>query len=197
VYPDQSTGFGVQAAFDVDFGAFFARSFDLDQPIPDPTVVCGGLPCFKEFAYLAYPGYGHVPEGVPAYVGVLWPGLHGTDCQPYNTCIYGWIGGVRSGGSFEVFAWGYDPTPGTPVPAGQATIGACCNNTTSECTDNVTDAECPPADTFHAGQTCAEARCIPTVSEWGMLATSLAVLAAGTWIVTKRKQLADTQPGGT
>ena len=49
-------------------------------------------------------------EGVEKYVGVRFDLGFGWQ--------YGWIGGVRTGLELEVFAWGYEQTPGVPIAAG-------------------------------------------------------------------------------
>jgi hypothetical protein len=256
----------------------FALSFNAGDPVPNPSGVCSfyGDPfCFSPSGYLHYPGYNYVPEGVPAYLAAAVGGAY---CTYYNDCQYGWIGVVRTGAELEAFAWGFESTPNTPINAGDPQpaepTGACCDDPTATCTEDVTQADCEGAGSRWGGDgsdcatidppcvagaccddatakcnesvtqkhcedagsrwggdgsdcatidpacvagaccgpgpctdqgtevncdaksgkfrgaatTCEVEACnnIPTVSEWGLFAMSLGLLAAGAWVVKKR-----------
>jgi hypothetical protein len=176
--------------------------------------------------YTYYAPYGsYLPEGEPTYLGARFD--TGSGWQ------YAWIGVVRTGMQVETFAWGYETDPGVPIEAGAAPppTGACCDDATATCSEDVTQADCEAAESRWggdgsdcatidpacvagaccgpgpcqettevgcevkpgwkyrgAGTTCEEAICadIPTVSEWGLFAMSLGLLAAGAWVVKKR-----------
>lgn len=77
-----------------------------------------------------------------------------------------------------------DPVCEPPPPT-----GACCNPSNDLCLENVTDAVCPAEHNWTEGVTCADVGCnaIPTVSEWGLFVMSLGMLAAGSWVLKKRR----------
>jgi len=109
-------GLGVQATSLGASGS--ALGFESGDMIPNASGDCGfyGDPfCFSDTGYFHYPGYGYIPEGVPAYLGVT---IGGSDCAYYDNCQYGWIGVVRNGAELEAFAWGYETEVGVPVEAG-------------------------------------------------------------------------------
>ncbi len=122
-----------------------------------------------------------LPEGEPTYLGVRF--------DPGDGTHYGWIGVVRTGMEFEAFAWGYETEAGVGIAAGAAPVtGACCGP--GPCQE-IAEADCEVKAGWKYrgdGTTCEEAACnnIPTVSEWGLLAMSLGMLAAGAWVVRKR-----------
>ena len=96
-----------------------------------------------------------------------------TDCE---------TAGSRYGGDGSDCAT-IDPACTAPLP------GACCGP--GDCVE-VMQTECDAAGRLFRGDgTLCEnqANCanIPTVSEWGLIAMSLGVLAAGTWVVRKRQ----------
>lgn len=87
---------------------------------------------------------------------------------------------------------GEDSACATIDPACVVPTGACCDLSDLTCLENVTEADCE--QDWTGGVTCADVGCvaIPTVSEWGLAIMSLSLLAAGTWVVKKRIQPAET-----
>lgn len=80
-------------------------AFDFGQTVPSATFTWGNS------GTVTSPVTGtNFPEGLEKYVGVNFTGGDGVH--------YGWIGVVRTGLQLDAFAWGYETTPGTPIPAG-------------------------------------------------------------------------------
>jgi hypothetical protein len=79
-----------------------------------------------------------------------------------------------------------DPTP---------TVAACCIDQAVDSCEEVPESEClADGGRYHGdGSTCAEyfvnGTCIPAVSEWGLVAMMLLVLAAGTVVARRRAAL--------
>lgn len=75
--------------------------------------------------------------------------------------------------------------------------GACCDDETGDCVDNVLQSDCPAPLRFAPFTLCAdmEPPCegpvqIPTLSDWGILILSLLLLSAGTIaVIRKRKEV--------
>lgn len=70
-------------------------------------------------------------------------------------------------------------------------FGACCNDDTPECTDDVLEQDCPSPLRFTANTLCEDlvppcGEAIPTVSEWGLIVMALLVVSAGAVIVRRR-----------
>ena len=65
--------------------------------------------------YIDFPDYPESawPDGVPVYAG-----LRMRDVSASGPYTYGWLGVVRSGFDFDLFAWGYESVPGVPIAAG-------------------------------------------------------------------------------
>jgi len=91
-----------------------AAPFDAGQLIPDPAFTWR-----PQGGYTYYSGYGsYLPEGQPTYLGLRF--------DPGDGWHYAWVGVVRGGPSVpgmevydvDAFAWGYETTPGVPIPAG-------------------------------------------------------------------------------
>lgn len=104
------------ADIQTDTGSYgFAWGFAAGQTIPslaalwDHTSYGGSMGKVRDPAS----GASLIPEGMPAYLGVRISNLAGG-----AGWHYGWIGVIRSAGSLEAFAWGYESDINTPIAAG-------------------------------------------------------------------------------
>lgn len=94
---------------------------------------------------------------------------------------------------------------GTPCGTGPSETGPECANNTDDDGDGLVNDGCPADGAPEAGANClnntdndsdtkvndgcpADPICIPTVSEWGVVAMALLVLTAGTVVVLRRRQ---------
>lgn len=77
------------------------------------------------------------------------------------------------------------------LDAGGTDPGACCDGITGICTDNIQADQCAGATQVWTGnEVCANVDCtngdVPAVSEWGVLAFTLALLTLGTLLLRRR-----------